>query len=264
MRFNPDNFFMCLKNVVTGKNGAGTSVNGIGGAQAADGGIQVDKPISLTDLINPTAEFPAITDSTGGTPSTTFAAITAGAGYAQADMVAVKNALSQIALDLNALHAANNTISSGKVPAYTVAAGSAPTVGIVSLPIPRDYDEASDVIALRLKIALANADAGITITGTPTVVPLGGAAVTGAAVSGKLAFTATAVNLSTTEQLVEVRFSGNGLKRDGLLAVTLALVGTTTGLTNITGIEWHYNSTVVSYNDTDQLPVDKGQGNPLR
>jgi len=44
-----------------------------------------------------------ITDSTGGTASTTFAAITAGATYAQADMVAVKNALSQIALSLNLL-----------------------------------------------------------------------------------------------------------------------------------------------------------------
>ena len=44
-----------------------------------------------------------ITDDTGGTPSTTFAAITAGAGYAQADMVAVKNALSSIAAQFNAL-----------------------------------------------------------------------------------------------------------------------------------------------------------------
>lgn len=44
-----------------------------------------------------------ITDSTGGTGSTTFAAITAGASYAQADIVAIKNALAEIALILNAL-----------------------------------------------------------------------------------------------------------------------------------------------------------------
>ena len=48
----------------------------------------------------------SITDSTGGTPSTTFAAITAGGSYAQADMVAVKNALSQVAAALNAILAA--------------------------------------------------------------------------------------------------------------------------------------------------------------
>ena len=43
----------------------------------------------------------SITDITGGTASTTFAAITAGATYSQADMVAVKNALAQIAVSLN-------------------------------------------------------------------------------------------------------------------------------------------------------------------
>lgn len=48
------------------------------------------------------ADLGTITDSTGGTKSKTFAAITAGASYAQADMVAVKNALAQIAATLNA------------------------------------------------------------------------------------------------------------------------------------------------------------------
>ncbi len=51
---------------------------------------------------DPTA--PAITDSTGGTAATTFAAITAGASYAQADMQAVQNALAQVAESLNALN----------------------------------------------------------------------------------------------------------------------------------------------------------------
>lgn len=45
----------------------------------------------------------AITDSTGGTPSTTAAAITAGGSYAQADMVAVKNAIASILAQLNKL-----------------------------------------------------------------------------------------------------------------------------------------------------------------
>ena len=44
-----------------------------------------------------------ITDSTGGTPGTTFSAITAGAGYTQADMTAVKNALASIAAQYNKL-----------------------------------------------------------------------------------------------------------------------------------------------------------------
>ena len=52
--------------------------------------------------------YAAITDSTGGTASTTFAAITAPAANATtsltADMVAVQNALAQIAVSLGALN----------------------------------------------------------------------------------------------------------------------------------------------------------------
>lgn len=43
-----------------------------------------------------------LTDSTGGTVSTTLAAITAGTLYAQADMVAAKNAIASLAAKLNA------------------------------------------------------------------------------------------------------------------------------------------------------------------
>jgi hypothetical protein len=47
------------------------------------------------------AALAAITDSTGGTGAATFAAITAGGAYAQADIVAIKNALAFIAAELN-------------------------------------------------------------------------------------------------------------------------------------------------------------------
>lgn len=52
----------------------------------------------VTPVVQPaSANQAGITDSTGGTASTTLGAITAGAAYAQADMVAVKNALASIA-----------------------------------------------------------------------------------------------------------------------------------------------------------------------
>lgn len=53
--------------------------------------VTIGDPSSLT----------ALTDSTGGTASSTLAAITAGSSYAQADMVAVKNALASIAAQLS-------------------------------------------------------------------------------------------------------------------------------------------------------------------
>ncbi len=54
-----------------------------------------------TPIVQPTNIGAAITDSTGGSSSTTFAAITAGITYAQADMTAVKNALASTATRLN-------------------------------------------------------------------------------------------------------------------------------------------------------------------
>lgn len=56
-------------------------------------------------VVQPTVQN-TITDTTGGTASTTFAPIVAGTGYLQSDMIAVKNALAQIALSLNALTSA--------------------------------------------------------------------------------------------------------------------------------------------------------------
>jgi hypothetical protein len=49
------------------------------------------------------AGLPALVDGSGGAVSNAIAAIAAGAAYAQADLVAVKNAIASIAADLNLL-----------------------------------------------------------------------------------------------------------------------------------------------------------------
>jgi len=62
---------------------------------------------NATPIIQPaSAAQAALTDSTGGTASTTLAAITAGAAYAQADMTAVKNAIASLANLLGATRTA--------------------------------------------------------------------------------------------------------------------------------------------------------------
>jgi hypothetical protein len=45
----------------------------------------------------------ALTDSTGGTPSNTLAAIAAGGAYAQSDIVAIKNGMASLATKYNQL-----------------------------------------------------------------------------------------------------------------------------------------------------------------
>lgn len=50
-----------------------------------------------------TTSLTAITDSTGGTAANTIAAITAGVGYAQADMTAVKDGLASVSAKVNTI-----------------------------------------------------------------------------------------------------------------------------------------------------------------
>lgn len=265
MRFSTSNFLYEIKNLIMGRNGDDIPASGT--AQSADGGIKVDKAIPLSAVVNAT-EFPVITDNTVGTPTTTFAALT---GTYATDVVTLRNILSQVAKQFNALNLQIGS-SNSSVPAIVVAAAAA-TVGTFSFPVPRDYDEASDHLIIRLAVQLANADAAITITGTPTILPIAtGTAATGTAVTGTAPFSQKSLSLSTTEQIVEIKLSGKGLKRDDVVAVAVALVGTTTGNTYVYSIEKHYDSTLVSYNDTtsDDNPsnttksAQPGFGNPLR
>lgn len=92
-----------------GEANAGITVDAAGTGNILIGSA-VTKKIGLygvTPVVQPAgAAQAALTDSTGGTASTTLAAITAGAAYAQADMVAVKNALASLANQTNAIRAA--------------------------------------------------------------------------------------------------------------------------------------------------------------
>lgn len=60
-------------------------------------------PFFVPHVQRASASQAALTDSTGGTASTTLAAITAGASYTQADMVAAKNAIASLAVLVNQL-----------------------------------------------------------------------------------------------------------------------------------------------------------------
>lgn len=268
MRFSMDNFLYAIKQIVMGRNG--DDISNSGTAQSTDGGIKVDKSTPVLSAAGSTA----LTDNTGGTATSTLAAVTvpdlsawngtvdptaAQATAIDGAITALKNAVASIASAVNARSSNASLVA---------AAGTNVSLATVQFAVPRDYDEASDHFFVRVFIALANADAAITLTGTPTFRPLGQATTTGAAVTGKLPFTTTAANLSTTEQVIEIDLSGNSLVRDEIVTVALALVGTTTGTATIFAVQNHYDSSIVSYNETDltgnatgTLP---GFGNPLR
>lgn len=293
MFFEPGNFLYMVKQTVTGLNGddtpiaggllPGTSTTTNSSAMAADGGIKTDRVVPLPTIVNP-AEFPVITDSTGGAASATFAAITAPAANATtsltADMTAVKNALAQIALQLNAINRQVAT-SVSSVPAIAVAAG-ATAIGTFSFAVPRDYDEASDHLAIYLEANSTAADAGITITGTATIAPIASqlststaiVATTKSAVTATAAFSTVAQNVVQEVKVFVINLSAYGLKRNDIVSVALAFAGTTTGIDYVYSVFRHYDSTIVSYNETDATDspsnpnntatVSLGFGNPLR
>lgn len=264
MRFSESNILYGLKQLVPGKNGDDTPVAGTllpgnnsagvnSSAQSADGGIKVDQPIPLTAVVNP-ADFPTITDNSGGTASATFALMT---GSDTVSVAAVQNAFAQIALQFNLLHR-NFATSVSSVPALTTPA-SGTVIGTFSFAVPRDYDEASDHLAIFLEASTTNADAGITITGTATVAPIASQLTTSTAIvaSTKTAVTATApfstASLAVTRevQVFSINLSGYGLLRNDIVSVALAFVGTLTGNGYVYTVTRHYDSTIVSYNETD-------------
>ncbi|OWK34962.1 hypothetical protein [Fimbriiglobus ruber] len=74
-----------------------------GGGEWHIGGLLIiDTGGSIIATGGAQATLSNLTDNTGGTASTTLAAIAAGSSYAQADMVAVKNALASVTAQLNA------------------------------------------------------------------------------------------------------------------------------------------------------------------
>lgn len=81
--------------LITGATGPITLAAGASGLPAATA--------TVAGAVKEAAAVTALTDSTGGTASATLAAITAGASYAQADMVAAKNAIASLNTQINAL-----------------------------------------------------------------------------------------------------------------------------------------------------------------
>lgn len=212
MNFNPSNFLYNIKQIVTGLNGDSVEAAG----QSGLGGTAQSADGGIKK--DTTLPLSAITNLGGNTTLTT-----------NGNMSVVQT---------------TGNFSSG-------------TIGHVSFMIPRDYDEASDHLAIRLVANLQNADAGVTMLGNSTILPVSsptGNQTIGLSVPGTLPFAtgpAVAAPLSQTSQVIEFNFSGQSLVRDEVFDVKLAYTGNaTTGNATIYGVSYHYDSTIVSYNDT--------------
>jgi hypothetical protein len=157
------------------------------------------------------------------------------------------------------LSAAETNLKVVNVPASNTSIGS------ITFVVPRDYDEATDTLDIKLGVAMSGS------TDTPSLSaaafrkrPGSNIATIGASIAGKDITQTSTLNLSTTEQLVYFRLSQAGLRRDDQVTVALTSGAHTTDSINVYFIEPFYRSTLVSYAETDDSRGRANYGNLLR
>jgi hypothetical protein len=126
------------------------------------------------------------------------------------------------------------------------AAASITAVAAVGFQVPRDYDEATDIIKFKFTAKMAGATDVPTLTAAAKRSVLATAATTLTAVSG----TPTAA-LSTTAQQFEIEYRGQGLTRGQRVEFTLTSGAHATDALLLQTLNASYHSTLVSYNELD-------------
>lgn len=247
MNITPDNFLVHIKNLVTG--GGRT-----GGQPTHDAGyLKRAEGVTLQSLATPAAAatavaFPATAGSAGWNASGDVTLVIARFAALIADVAAIRAKLGMTADETNAR--------------VLKIEDDIDTVGNIVFPIPRDYDEATDELRLRV---LASQ---LTVS-TDNDVKLDAELYrkrAGVALTADLAPSFTADSavpiLSTVEQWIEFDLSQLSFLRDDVATIELI----TNGLNDTDGeevlihaIELVYRSTLVSYDDEEDA-----QGNTLR
>lgn len=124
--------------------------------------------------------------------------------------------------------------------------------GNISYLIPRDYDEASDKLLVRLIARTAGTTDFPTLTVASSTSVLGGTV--GVAGTSK-----TSAVVTSSTAVYEFNLSGQGLKRDTNLALLMTMGAHTTDAIQLFAVQIVYASTIVSFIDGNDAV-----GNPLR
>lgn len=131
------------------------------------------------------------------------------------------------------------------------AAASITAVANVSFRIPRDYDEATDILIFRYVAKMGGA------TDVPAVTAAVKARVTGAAATTPtIASGTTSSALSATAAETSVVLRGRGFVRGQEIELTLTSAAHTTDALQVQSISASYHSTLVSYNTATSAGVD--------
>lgn len=135
------------------------------------------------------------------------------------------------------------------------AAASNTAVTTFGFQVPRDYDEATDQFEV---VLVAHMDGA---TDTPTITIDPDKQIVGSAPTQMTIFTGgslTSAALSATATAYSFNLTGNLLKRNQLVKVTVTSGAHTTDALQVLAIRATYRSTLVSYNETDGATVNTG------
>lgn len=241
MIFGPHNFLTHIKSLVTG--GGRNSV----GSPANDAGfLKRDEGVNLSAL-KQAVITPLTFNLVVGTANNALQALADGTVYAN-DVAAIRNNFADIAsklAEVTTLLAGTADETSARV---LMVQENVDTIGTLRFTVPRDYDEATDELRLRV---LASQ---LTVA-TDNDVQLDAEVYrkrAGVALSADLGPAGPSTVLSTTEQWVEFNFTGLSFRRDDVIQIKLITDGhndTDGEEVLIHELELVYRSTLVSYDE---------------
>ena len=276
MLFGPDNFLTHLKQIVTG---GGRKTDGTPFLDA--GYLKREEGVDLNSL-KPTdpiaATVTTLTDSSGGTANDTVEAIdvtmvaVGGSGMSTAQeteynatMTAIRNnfadlaaKIAELTVDNDLMRLALSGVADETHAKVIKVEDTVDNIGNIVWPVPRDYDENTDVLILRVLASqlTLSTDNDVELDVEMYV------KTAGSALSADKDPTKPGTVLTVAEQWIEIDLTGQSLKRDDVVIIELITNGandTDGEEVLIHAVELAYRSCIVSYDDEDDA-----EGNALR
>ena len=261
MLFNPSNFLAWIKNLVTGGG-----VHKDGTTPYNDSGyLKRDEGVSLATL-RPITGMAVLVDSTAGTADGTLEACadlaTAGGNTytdaaVNAKLAILRNWAADLSLQVNEIiRSLKGTANEANAPLLKVEE-AVDSIGTVRFVVPRDYDENTDELKLRVKASMVSVAVDTDVQLDSEMYVKRGVA----ALSADKNPTKPSTVLALAPAWVTFNLSRKGLVRDDIVYIKLITDGhndTNGEEVLIHDFELVYRSTLVSYNERDS------SGNDLR
>lgn len=262
MKLSINNFLYGIRQIVTGggRHNDGSPYNDSGYLRRAEG-VSLSTMLPSANLSASTAAL-TLTNMEDGSANNTLVAIGDTSTTNQSDNIELN--FDKVGDEINALisdvaairNAPSGVADETNAKVYKVEEGQ-DTVGTVRWQVPRDYDEETDELTVRVLASMVSVSTDDDVELDAQVYKK----TAGSALGSDLDPTKPGTVLSTTEQWLEFDLGDNSLARDDVLFFTLI----TNGANDTNGeevlihdLEFLYRSTLVSYDEEDS------SGNSLR